>query len=737
MKGASVLALTIAMVIAGPMFQRASPVDARPLHVQKASQDKTDKEPIVKISVTLVQLDAVVTDQKGNPVTDLRKEDFEIYQDGKRQQVTNLSFIGSPVKNLEVNSSATVKDPAAPIPPPIPGRIKPEKVQRTIAIVVDDLNLTQGSVESVKYYLHKFVERQMEEGDLVAIIRASGGMGALQQFTNDSRQLYSAIDRIRWNPRGSIGVFKPIRDEEIPSTRKGAVPADEERADQKRPQLEDDSDDFREQLFTVGMLGALNYVVRGLRELPGRKSVLLLSNGFILPEAASTRDLTLRGYPNRVSQSVNRLVENANRSAVVIYAIDPKGITVPMIEAADDVSGFSQLQFNRLISARMNQLRDTRDGLNYLTSYTGGFVVPISNDLGRGIKRVLTDQSSYYLIGYVPEESAFRRSAGSAAFHKVLVKLKRPGLKVRTRGGFFGISDQDIQPTRRSPMEQLTAAVTSPFTSGDIRLKLTSLFGNDPKAGYFVRSLLHIDANDLKFIDAADGWKHAEVELIAITFGDNGTVVDQKVQTATLKVRNENLEATMRSGITCTITLPLKKPGAYQFRTGVRDSTSELIGSANQYIEVPDLSKGRLAVSTITLSGNFSGDLDHISTEDSSDVDERSRNEAGPAVRRLRPGDELNYFFVAYNAKVEKAGLPKLSMQVSLFRDRKLIHSGEVLPVQLKPQTQWQRINIGGSLKLTSNAAPGDYSVHIRLTDTLAKESRRAVDQWADFEIVK
>src|SRR6185369_15275557 len=268
----------------------SQPVDARPLNVQKEVPDKADKEPVVKISVTLVQLDAVVTDQKGNPVTDLRKEDFEVYQDGKRQQITNLSFIGSPVKNPDLSSPAILRDRVVPTPPPIFGRIKPEKVRRTIAIVVDDLSLNQSAMESAKYHLHKFVERQMEDGDLVAIIRASGGMGALQQFTNDSRQLYSAIDRIRWNPRGSIGVFKPIRDGELQSVINGAA-----REEQKRPQLEDDSDDFREQLFTVGMLGALNYVVRGLRDLPGRKSVLLLTSGFNLPEAAPTRDLTLRG----------------------------------------------------------------------------------------------------------------------------------------------------------------------------------------------------------------------------------------------------------------------------------------------------------------------------------------------------------------------------------------------------------------------------------------------------------
>jgi VWFA-related protein len=730
MKAANVLALSIAMIITGPFFRRTTPVDAQPLKVQKEGQDKTDKEPIVKISVTLVQLDAVVTNRKGNPVSNLRKEDFEIYQDGKRQQITNLSFVDSPPKNPTVSLPDAARDPAALKPPPISARINPGEIRRTIAIVVDDLSLSMSSAESVQYHLRKFVERQMEDGDLVAIIRASGGMGALQQFTNDRRQLYSAVDRIRWNPQGRIGLYQPISDEA--KFKKPTMPAD-----RKDPKLDEASDDFREQLFTIGMFGAMHYVIRGLQELPGRKSILLFSEGFNLPGVSTSRQLPLRGQPNRIEQSLNRLIEYANRSAVVIYAIDPRGVVVPMIDASDNTSGMSSERMNALILSRETKLGDTRDGLTYLASATGGFVVPISNDLGRGIRRVLNDQAGYYLIGYVPEESAFRRTVGPAAFHRVLVKVRIPGLQVRTRGGFLGVSDEDVRPARRSPMQQLTAAVTSPFTAGDIRLKLTSLFGNDSQTGYFVRSLLHINAKDLTFIDDENGLKRAEIELIAITFGDNGVVVDEKIQSAALKVRNENLERTLRTGITCTINLPLKKPGAYQFRTAVRDVTTELIGSANQYIEVPDLSKGRLALSTVTLGGNNStGDLS-LTSADSNDIDDRTRNEAGPAVRRLRAGDELNYFFVAYNAKVDKSGLPKLLMQVSLYRDKTLVHTGDALPVELKPQQQWKRINIGGSLKLTSNAAPGKYVIHIRLTDTLAKESRRTVDQWADFEVVK
>jgi VWFA-related protein len=715
-----------------PGAQQGKPAEQGTAQKQKAAvqqsprakeQDKARKEEdVVRISVTLVQVDAVVTDKHGKQVTDLQKDDFEIYEDGKRQQITNLSFTSTPPPSM-TGAAAPPESKGSPALPSPPVRLTPEEVRRTIAIVVDDLSLSMGSAESVQYHLRRFVERQMQPGDLVAIIRASGGMGALQQFTADKQQLRSAVDGIRWKPQsGRIGVFNPIRNDSLQSIRKGTPPDDP-----RKQQLEEELDAFREQIFTVGMLGALNYVVRGLRELPGRKSVLLLSENFKWPSA-------------RLQSSLHRLIELANRSAVVIYGIDPRGIVVPMIEAGDDVSGMTPKQRDNIVSQRWGELNETQAGLDYIANETGGFVVAASNDLGHGIRRVLDDQNGYYLIGYVPEQSTFKRTPGPAAFHKISVKVKVAGLRVRTRGGFLGVTNEEVYQVQRTPMDQLTAAITSPFTSGDVHLKLTSLFGNNAKIGYFVRALLHVDARDLKFTDEVDGWKSAAVNLVAITFGDNGVVVDQKMQSSTLNVRSESFDRTLRSGITCTIVLPLKKPGAYQLRTAVRDARTERIGSANQYIEVPDLNKGRLAISTVALSGNnLSTDLNLVPSEHSSasDTDEQIRTEAGPSVRRLRPGAELNYAFAVYNAKLDKAAAPRLFMQVRLLRDGKPVYTGEAAPVKLKAQPEWKRINIAGSLKLTPNATPGEYVFHLLLTDTLAKEKQRTATQWADFEIVK
>jgi VWFA-related protein len=405
----------------------------------KRESPSKDQDQVVKLSVTLVQVDAVVTDGKARLVTDLQEGDFEIFEDGKRQHITNFSFVRT--QPASTPPAAVTQIPGAPSLASPPVRLRPDQVRRSIAIVVDDLSLSMGSAESVQYYLRKYVEQQIDPGDLVAIIRASGGMGALQQFTADKRQLRSAVDRIRWNPQsGRIGVFTPITNEALPTALNGTIPDDP-----RKQQLEAESNDFREQLFTVGMLGALNYVVRGLRELPGRKSVLLFSEGSHLSSRDFSRRDGIRSV-NRVEASLNRLVEFANRSAVVLYAIDPRGLVVPMFEAGDDVAGLRPQRMSDLITQRMIQLTDTNNGLNYLARETGGFVVPGSNDLSRGIRRVLDDQKGYYLIGYVPADSTFKRFTGQMPFHKIAVKVKRPDLNVRSRGGFYGVTDEETRP---------------------------------------------------------------------------------------------------------------------------------------------------------------------------------------------------------------------------------------------------------------------------------------------------
>ena len=693
---------------------------------------KLEEDEVVRITTNLVQVDAVVTDKNGKVVTDLKPDEVQIFEDGHQQKITHFSYNVTETPTAELPTKPASIDKSAPPVPPT--RLRPEDIRRTIAIVVDDLGLSFVSTAYVRNALKKFVDEQMQSGDLVAIIRTSGGMGALQQFTADKRQLYAAIDRVKWymNGRGGVSAFAPI---EPPTP--GRFGAEIDAANEEMNQ-------FREDVFATGTLGAVNYVVSGLRELPGRKSILLISDGFrIMNQDDPTRN-------ERTRQRLQRLIDEAGRASVVIYTMNATGLQTLGLTAADNPGGGDVSQ---MLSNRRQSAFETQEGLDYLARQTGGIAIRNNNDLSGGIRRVLEDQKGYYLIGYRPDSSTFDPRTGRRTFHKLSLKVTRPGkFTVRMRNGFFGVTDVERTAPKTLP-QQLVAALTSPFGATGVHLQLTSLFANDAKAGSYMRSILHIDAHDLTFTDAPNGWHKCVFDVLAITFGDNGTVVDQPTgRTYTIQLPDELYRRAVRDGLVYYVTVPIKKPGAYQLRLSLRDSTTERVGSASQFIEVPDLKKDRLALSGIVLRGTNAGQTvkasaasagPGVATVNSAPGEnqegvEQGNAEASPAVRHFSRGMLMDYAFIIYNARVDKAtNRPQLVTQVRLFRDGKPVFTGKENPHNVTGQTDLQRLLAGGEIKLGTDLAPGEYALQIVVSDMLADQKHRTTSQWMDFEVVK
>jgi hypothetical protein len=127
----------------------------------------------------------------------------------------------------------------------------------------------------------------------------------------------------------------------------------------------------------------------------------------------------------------------------------------------------------------------------------------------------------------------------------------------------------------------------SPFGAGGVDVRLTALFNHAPASASFVRTLLHVDANNLTFADAPDGWHKVVIDVGGMVFGDNGQVVTEQRRTHTLTLRGATYERALRDGLDFALDLPLKKPGAYQVRVAVRDAATSRVGAAGQFIEVP------------------------------------------------------------------------------------------------------------------------------------------------------
>jgi len=254
---------------------------------------------VVRITTKLVQVDAVVTDKNGKHVTDLKAEDFELTENGKPRTITNFSYVeAAPVASASPAASEqvpamTAKERAAMPPAPMK-QLRPDQVHRAIALVVDDLRMSTESTSMTRQALRKYVDQQMQPGDLVAIIRTSAGLGALQQFTNDRDQLNAAIDRVRPIAGNKLSAFTSVNmldrlenqvteslsneSESLADRRKregAATAASQSGMRGVETDRLDNINQFRDSLYTAGTLGALNFVVRGLRQLPGRKAVVL------------------------------------------------------------------------------------------------------------------------------------------------------------------------------------------------------------------------------------------------------------------------------------------------------------------------------------------------------------------------------------------------------------------------------------------------------------------------------
>ena len=743
-----------------PATQPAAPTNEKQ---QQQNAPRKNQDEVVRISVTLVQVDVAVSDGKGRPIPDLKPEDFEVFEDGQRQQITNFSFV-SPRPAPPPPEAVPVRKPTEKNVPPPPARLRPNQIDRTIALVVDDLTLTVESSPFVRQALKKFVDEQMQPGDLVAIIRTGAGMGALQMFTADKRILYAAIERVRWSPSSNtLYTFAPVtNDAENPNAMLGRILHQETNPSQLDPKRKvperatDELDKFRQEVFSIGTLGALHFVIRALRDLPGRKSVVLFSEGL--------RIYNREQNVLRVRDAVRNLTDLANRSSAVIYTIDARGLQPLTMTAADNLAGDFDTSTSGLMSegggdngiwlaepgAYNSQRRDdffeSQDGLNYLAQQTGGFFVKNTNDLNGGIRRVLKDQESYYLIGFIPQESTFRPDK-ARGFHDLKVKVNRPGMRVRTRSGFFGITDEQDKSIQKTLSQSFLAALTSPFNSGEVGLRLTSMLGLDAQKGAFVSSLLHIDANDLTFAQEPNGQRKTSFEIAAFTFGDNGRIVDQNVRGYTIRMTEKEYEHTLKAGIFYRVSLPIKKAGAYQLRTAVRDNASLKVGSANQFIEVPDIKKIRLSLSGLVARGTSLESAKRVQgsapsarrmTSTGEGRVEEEDPQASPAVRRFTRGMALEYASMIYGARLDKAThRPQLETQLRLFRDGKQVFEGKVHSFDPGQQNDLTRLVAGGSFLLGSDLQPGEYELQLIVTDKLAKAKEQLAATWIDFEIVR
>jgi len=358
-----------------------------------------------------------------------------------------------------------------------------------------------------------------------------------------------------------------------------------------------------------------------------------------------------------------------------------------------------------------------------------------SNDLNGGIRRSLEEQSSYYLLAYVPSSETF--DASKRKFNKLEVKVRRPGLKVAYRSGFFSSTPAEPEAAISGGQRDLIRALTSPFASNDISLNANSLFADEP-AGSYIRSFLHIDAKSLNFSDTADGWKTATFDIGAVASDNNGVAVEQKEAQYTIKAKGPTFDTMLQKGFVYVLIVPIKKPGVYQYRVAIRDTSSGKLGSASQILEVPDLSKRKLTISSMAVENVSMSIWQNIAAgkvgSGPGQIQVPSTLLYDTVLREFKAGTVLRYGFEVYNAKGDGNEMPKLETQAKILQNNATVIEGSLNKINAAAQNDPKHVKVSGAIMLKDTLQPGDYLLQLTVFDRSGKQT---AIQIMPFAIVK
>jgi VWFA-related protein len=378
------------------------------------------------VSVDLVQVDAVVTDHHGQPLVDLRSEDFRVFEDGRSQTIANFAFIPQVV-------AATPAPPAgAPTPEPAPAAPataapRPPLVRaRILVFVVDDLSLSPGDLGLVKRALGKILDKLPPSDDRMGLTVTSAPALLL---TSDPQLMRESARSLAWNPRSNH--FRTV-----PQIGIGFV---EGKLGQRRlagSEVESSDD------VALRAARSVAAVAQALERLPGRKTVIFFSGGL---RAISIRNENSRGSRREegkgiVEAGIQSLSDTANRSSVVVYTIDARGLASLTMQADDyvNVPGFIQIQESELV-LRRREFRLAQEGLRELADETGGLFFG-GSDPGVGLTRALESEQGYYLLGYPVQHDAEVAKPRHRAYHEIQVKVTRPHCRVRARSRVYSLT---------------------------------------------------------------------------------------------------------------------------------------------------------------------------------------------------------------------------------------------------------------------------------------------------------
>jgi len=567
-------ALVLALALAPSAIGQAPAPSAPAGPAQRAAAATPAQRPAIRVSTHLVQIDVVVKDKHGDPVTDLTKDDFTLLDEGRPQSISIFSM------------QATHLTPATAAPMPkstFTNRFEEEAdIPTSVTVVlIDALNTHIVDLAYARQQIIKFI-RQLQPADRVAIFGLSNKLVVLQDFTSDQQAL---LDAVRKSMSAESGHAQ--------QTGEGPSDTGDDLLDQFIDGMNQVTSDFYNRDRAIETAEALTAIADYVSRLPGRKNLIWISSAFPLEinmgQMANTPSAAFAGaggaapapsnpagllnqsnqesYVDQLQAAVEAL-DNAN---VAVYPVDARALTPPNANVDASLRSPPVAQATRRGAMPPTPTLDvtSTDTMSELAKRTGGRAFQNTNDIAGSIRKALDDGRVTYVLGYYPDHGQW-----NGMFRDIKIKVNRPGMDVRYRRGYFAIPDAPPTPIKRQAL--LRAALDSPVDSTTIGMTVVATRAGSPGLPT-VHVRIRIDSQAIALVHDADHW-NAALDLLIAQWDAKNTLLKAETRTATVHLTDADRDAWEKSGFDLQFETPLL-PGAASIRFADCDEQTGATGS--------------------------------------------------------------------------------------------------------------------------------------------------------------
>lgn len=549
-------------LIAAPGFSQSQSNSQTPPPVSApgavAQQTPASQAPALKVATRLVQVNVIVTDKRGQPVTGLTKEDFALFDSGKPQSIDFFAEETNQVSGAPALQTAAMTTAQ-------PNRTFSNRFEEkagvptsVTVILIDYLNTHVTDMAYARQQVIKFLH-QLQPDDRVALYELKNQLRILHDFTTDADSLLRALDK------SSVTETHQMAGSDFDASDTG---------DDTIDAMLDASNAMVSQFFTTDRVtktaDAIESIASHLTGLPGRKNLVWVSGSFPNQIIGVDNDpLAVQSFGGDIENAAQAL----NNSNVAIYPVDARGLIPPVnITAAARNPGppARRLQGPQTVP-QVHPPRENFDTMNMLAERTGGRAFYNNNDIRGAVRKAIDDSRVTYVLSYYPNDVPW-----DGHFHEIKVEVKKPSTEVRYRRGYFAFLENPDNAT--AGRLKLADAVNSPLESTELGITIVADAVDVPGAKQ-IKTQVKLDPRQMRFEQKGDRWAD-KVDVVWVQLGPDGKTIDSTSQTLDLNLMQKTYDNIQKEGLKVSGTLHVRDDVA-EVRFVARDEGSGAVGSLN------------------------------------------------------------------------------------------------------------------------------------------------------------